>query len=78
MVAAAQEAGLTVSGWITELAREALKIERGLRDIERWQEENGPFDPTQTAQMQAQVDEAIQYNAIRRARQSAKEVLEEK
>ena len=43
VLAAAAQAGKSVSAWITAAAREALLIEDGLRAVAEWEQENGAF-----------------------------------
>jgi hypothetical protein len=43
IVAAAQAEGVSVSAWMTEAARRALKLRDGLVAVAEWEAENGAF-----------------------------------
>ena len=43
VVAAAAAEGLSVSAWLTDAARRALKIRDGLAAVAEWEAENGAF-----------------------------------
>ncbi len=43
VLAAAEAEGISVSAWITQAARQALKIRAGLRAVAEWEAEHGAF-----------------------------------
>lgn len=49
VVASARDQGVSVSAWMTEAARRALIIERGLRAVAEWEAENGAFSDAELA-----------------------------
>jgi hypothetical protein len=57
MLALADEAGMSVSAWMTEAARERLMIEDGLRAVAEFEQENGAFTDAERAAARAWVDE---------------------
>jgi post-segregation antitoxin (ccd killing protein) len=52
LVAAAEDEGVSVSAWITEAARQALKRRNGLAAVAEWEVENGEITD-------AELDEAM-------------------
>ncbi len=46
---AAEEAGLSFSAWVAQGMARQLKIRDGLRAMEQWQEEFGPFTDEEIA-----------------------------
>ena len=59
VTAAAEEDDLTVSAWITEAARDRLRL-IGLRKlIDEWETEHGAFTETELADAEAWVDRAL-------------------
>jgi hypothetical protein len=60
IVAAAAQAGTSVSAWITAAAREALLIEDGLRAVAEWEQENGAFTDAEraSARLRVQAEQA--------------------
>jgi alkylhydroperoxidase family enzyme len=55
ILAAAAQAGTSVSAWITAAAREALLIEDGLRAVAEWEQEIGAFTDAERAAARARV-----------------------
>ena len=43
VVAAAEAEGVSVSAWMTEAARHALKLREGLLAVAEWEAEHGPL-----------------------------------
>lgn len=43
VLAAASEEGVSVSAWMTEAARRALRVRDGLRAVAEWEQEHGPL-----------------------------------
>lgn len=43
ILAAAAKEGVSISAWITEAARDALKIRAGLEAVAEWEKEHGAF-----------------------------------
>jgi hypothetical protein len=43
ILAAAAEEGVSLSAWMTEAARDALKIRAGLEAVAEWEKEHGAF-----------------------------------
>jgi hypothetical protein len=59
IAAAAQQAGLSVSAWITRSATHALRIEQGQAAVAEWEAEHGSFttsDLTRAAAELADLD----------------------
>jgi hypothetical protein len=53
VLAAAQEAGVSVSAWMTDAARRALTVRDGLAAVAEWEAEHGPLSD---AEMEAARD----------------------
>lgn len=51
--AAARSEGRSLSAWLNEVARKALRIEQGLKAMDDWEREHGPFTDEQTAAAEA-------------------------
>lgn len=49
VVAAAAEEGVSVSAWLTEAARRALKVRDGLAAVAEWEAEHGAFTDAELA-----------------------------
>jgi hypothetical protein len=49
IVAAAAEDGVSVSAWLTEAARHALKVRDGLAAVAEWEAEHGSFTESELA-----------------------------
>lgn len=49
VVAAAKAEGVSVSAWITDAARLALKVRDGLSAVAEWEAEHGAFTPEELA-----------------------------
>lgn len=43
IVAAAAKEGVSLSAWMTEAARDALKVRTGLKAVAEWENEHGAF-----------------------------------
>jgi hypothetical protein len=56
VLAAAAAAGTSVSGWLTEAARETLTIEDGLCAVAEFEHEHGAFTEAERAAADARVD----------------------
>ena len=55
VVAAAAQAGVSVSAWMTEAARRALVVRDGLSAIDEWEHLNGKFTPEEMAAARVRV-----------------------
>ena len=69
IVAAAEDEGLSVSAWVTDAARHALKIREGLAAVAEWEAENGPFTDEEMSAAHGRVDQMLAEKA-RRAEQA--------
>ena len=49
VVAAAKDAGISVSAWMTQAARGALLVRDGLQAVEEWEAENGALTDDEMA-----------------------------
>jgi hypothetical protein len=49
VVAAAKAEGVSVSAWLTDAARLALKVRDGLAAVAEWEAEHGAFTPEEIA-----------------------------
>lgn len=67
VLAAAEEEGVSVSAWMTEAARRALRISEGLAAVAEWEAENGAFTPTELAEADRRIDEMLAKKQARRA-----------
>lgn len=61
LVAAATEDGLSVSAWLTNAARQALRVRDGLHAVAEWEAEHGPL--TESEMDAARLRFAAQLNA---------------
>ena len=68
---AAQQEGLTVSGWIAAMARHRLRLESGRRAIAQWERENGALTTDELADGLARARASLGRLEPRRARRSA-------
>ena len=50
IAAAAQDAGMSYSAWITQTARKEFIIRAGLEAVSRYEAEHGPFTPDELAE----------------------------
>jgi hypothetical protein len=50
IVAAAAKEGVSLSAWMTEAARDALKIRAGLEAVAEWEKEHGAFSPEELSE----------------------------
>jgi len=50
IAAAAQDAGLSYSAWITQTARKEFVIQAGLEAVSTYEAEHGPFTPDEIAE----------------------------
>lgn len=55
---AAEEAGMTVSAWMADLARERAAVLGWTRLIDEWEEEHGAFTEEEIARADAELDAA--------------------
>ena len=60
VVAAAAEEGVSISMWMTEAARRALKIRQGLAAVAEWEAEHGAFTDEELAAADQRLDEMAQ------------------
>ncbi|HEV3048240.1 MAG TPA: hypothetical protein VGY13_12875 [Solirubrobacteraceae bacterium] len=67
VLAAARDAGVSVSAWLTETARETLLIEDGLRAVAEFEREHGAFTKAERAAAVARVDAMLGAAAGERA-----------
>lgn len=66
ILAAAEEEGLSVSAWVTDAARHALKIREGLAAVAEWEAENGAPTETELAEADRRIDEMLAASRNRR------------
>lgn len=59
ILAAAEADGLSVSAWITAVARKELQIREGLAAIAEYEAEHGAFTEAELAAARAQVDREL-------------------
>lgn len=57
VLAAAAEEGVSVSAWLSEAARHALKIRDGLAGVAEWEAENGAITPAELAAAKRRIEE---------------------
>ncbi len=69
VLTAAAEEGVSVSAWMTDAAREALRRRAGLAAVERWEKQHGRFTDEEMAAARRTV--RIQVAPRRKARRSA-------
>ena len=69
IVKAAAREGMSVSAWMSDAARHALKIRAGLAAVDEWQKENGYFTEEELAESRKRVLE--QLRPRRKVRRSA-------
>ena len=55
IVVAAASDGVSVSAWMTEAARDALKIRAGLEAVAEWEKGHGAFTTEEVAEARRQV-----------------------
>lgn len=55
VVEAAAADGVSVSAWMTDAARRALKVRDGLKAVAEWESEYGPFTEEELAAARARV-----------------------
>jgi hypothetical protein len=55
IVAAAASEGVSVSAWMTEAARDALKIRAGLEAVAEWEKKHGAFTGEELTEARRQV-----------------------
>lgn len=55
VVAAANKDGLSISAWMTNAAREALKRRAGLAAVEEWEKQHGRFTAEEMAEARRRV-----------------------
>ena len=66
VVAAAREAGTSVSAWMTDAARRALIVQDGLRAVAEWEAEHGALTDDERADARSHVAEEVAPVASRR------------
>lgn len=69
IVAAAASDGVSVSAWMTEAARDALKIRAGLQAVAEWEKGHGAFTAGEVTEARRQVQ--AQMRTRRKARRPA-------
>lgn len=55
ILAAAAKEGVSLSAWMTEAARDALKIRAGLEAVAQWEKEHGAFTQEELNEARRQV-----------------------
>ena len=63
VIEAAAAEGTSVSAWMTEAARRALKIRDGLAATAEWERENGPFTEQELAAARLRVADPHRHSA---------------
>lgn len=58
VVAAARAEGVSVSAWMTDAARQALKVREGLAAVGEWEAEHGPLTAAELAAARRRVNRA--------------------
>jgi hypothetical protein len=58
VVAAARAEGVSVSAWMTDAARQALKVREGLAAVGEWEAEQGPLTAAEMAAARRRVNRA--------------------
>ena len=71
IVEAAEIEGLSVSAWVTDAARRALKIREGLAAVAEWEAENGAFTEEELAAADRRIDEMLAAQAAKSAHRRA-------
>jgi len=56
IVAAAEAEGVSVSAWMTEAARHALKLQEGLLAVAEWEAEHGALTPEELDAARRHID----------------------
>jgi uncharacterized protein (DUF1778 family) len=69
IVNAAAAEGKSISAWMSDAARHALKIRAGLAAVEEWQKEHGRFTEEELAESRRRVLARLQ--TLRKVRRSA-------
>lgn len=59
VLAAADDAGVSVSAWMTEAARRALLVRTGLGGVADWEAEHGSFSEAELTQARQRVAEEL-------------------
>jgi hypothetical protein len=68
---AAKEDAMSVSAWFTESARKALLLREGLKEVARWEKDNGAFLQSELAAVSAEEARLAKSSTRKRARRSA-------
>jgi len=66
IAAAAQDAGMSYSAWITQTARKEFIIQAGLEAVSKYESEHGPFTPDEIAEADEWAARITQPPAARR------------
>jgi hypothetical protein len=66
IAAAAQDAGMSYSAWITQTARKEFMIQAGLEAVSKYEAEHGPFSPDEIAEADEWAARITQPPATRR------------
>lgn len=59
VLAAAAAEGVSISAWMTEAARRALRVRDGLRAVGEWEAENGPLTEDERSAGRRRVAEEV-------------------
>lgn len=71
ILAAAAKEGLSLSAWMTEAAREALKIRAGLEAVAEWEKEHGAFTQEELSEARRRVRAQLRTPRVIRRRRPA-------
>lgn len=66
IAAAAQDAGMSYSAWITQIAQKEFIIQAGLEAVSKYEAEHGPFTPDEIAEADEWAARITQPSATRR------------
>lgn len=67
VLAAAEEAGVSVSAWMTAAARRALLVRDGLAAVAEWEAEQGPLSEAELDSARRRVSSEIRGSARQRS-----------
>jgi len=71
IAAAAEEAGLSYSGWLAEVARREFTIRAGLAAVSQFEHDHGAFSAVEMAEADEWAERAIDQSSQRAGRRSA-------
>jgi len=66
ILAAAAKEGVSLSAWMTEAARDALKIRAGLEAVAEWEKEHGAFTQEELNEARRQARAQLRTRTVRR------------